>query len=96
MLLMFLALLVVVCLLIRRDPKRQPNDPKRAARKQQGRMWMIAALALVAGLTLGHAPVVGPPVSGGVTSVAGFLTGTSPTGDQPPQPTLTPKPKPKR
>jgi hypothetical protein len=77
MLLLFLALAMVVCLLIRRDPKHQPNDPKKAARKQQGRMWMIAALALLAGLTLGHAPVVGPPVSGGVTSVAGFLTGTS-------------------
>jgi O-antigen/teichoic acid export membrane protein len=96
MLLMFLALVVVVCLLIRRDPKRQPNDPKRAARKQQGRMWMIAALALLAGLTLGHAPVVGPPVSGGVTSFAGFLTGTTLTGDQPPQPAPKPKPKPKR
>jgi hypothetical protein len=55
---------------------------------------MIAALALVAGLTLGHAPVVGPPVSGGVTSVAGFLTRTTPTGDQQPQPTPKPKPKP--
>jgi hypothetical protein len=93
MLLMFLALVVVVCLLIRRDPKKQPQDPKRAARKQQGRMWMIAALALLAGLTLGRAPVLGPPVSGGVNTVAGFLTGSDPTGDPQPQPTPTSKPK---
>jgi hypothetical protein len=93
MLLMFLALVVVVCLLIRRDPKKQPQDPKRAARKQQGRMWMIAALALLAGLTLGRAPVLGPPVSGGVNAVAGFLTGADPTSDLQPQPTPTSKPK---
>jgi hypothetical protein len=92
MLLMFLALVVVVCMLIRRDPRKQPSDPKRAARKQQGRMWMIAALALLAGLTLGRAPVVGPPVTGSVTAVAEVLTGTDPgaLAAERPTPTSTP------
>jgi hypothetical protein len=93
MLLMFLALAVVICMLIRRDPRKQPQDPRRAARRQQGRMWMIAALALVAGLTLGRAPVVGPPVTGSVTAVADVLTGATPIDAQPP---ATTEPKPPR
>jgi hypothetical protein len=93
MLLLFLALAVVVCLLIRRDPKHQPNDPKKAARKQQGRMWMIAALALLAGLTLGRAPVVGPPITGSVTAVAEVLTGTDPGALAAERPTPTSAPE---
>jgi len=116
MLLLTLALGVVIWFLITHQPKPKPRPAgqltqeqqakltRKTAKRTQRRYWLIAALAVVFGVTLTLSPLVGPVVSGGTGKLADLVTTRTPSpselanrarqlapGDQQPA-----KPQPKR
>lgn len=90
MLLLTLALGVVIWFLITHQPKPKPRPTgqltqeqqakltRKTAKRTQRRYWLIAALAVVFGVTLTLSPLVGPVVSGGTGRLADLVTTRTP------------------
>jgi len=91
MLLLTLALGVVIWFLITHQPKPKPRPAgqltqeqqakltRKTAKRTQRRYWLIAALAVVFGVTLTLSPLVGPVVSGGTGKLADLFTTRTPS-----------------
>jgi ABC-type Fe3+ transport system permease subunit len=89
MLLLTLALGVVIWFLITHQPKPRPAGQltqeqqakltRQTAKRTQRRYWLIAAMAVVFGITLTLSPLVGPLVSGGTGKLADLVTTQTPS-----------------
>src|SRR4029453_4817096 len=82
MLVIAFALGVVIFLLVTNEPKKRPADSKadpeqvrrRTFKRAQRRMWVVAVLSLLLGISLFKTPLIGPVVDVGSEKSAQLLT----------------------
>src|SRR4029453_19117681 len=83
MLVIAFALGVVIFLLVTNEPKKRPADSKadpeqvrrRTFKRAQRRMWVVAVLSLLLGISLFKTPLIGPVVDVGSEKSAQLLPG---------------------